>query len=215
MEYITKSSIGKQIQKPSFWPRLVIGLTGIPGSGKSTIGKLLAAKNILVIDTDMLARQLTTVNSPVLKNIAELAGKDVILPDGSLDRALLRQLMFQNKEIKEGIESILHPEIFKLLNEKLIEAANRGVQIVVVEVPLLFEAGWEPYFDKIISVSAPEDICIKRIAQRNNITKTEAAKWLSMQMGQVEKTEKADHIIVNQGSIENLESQLDAILTKL
>ncbi len=215
MEYKTKSSSGKYGKKPSYWPPKVFALTGIPGAGKSTLAKILSSAGILVIDTDTLAREAAGKDVHLLVRLEEAAGSRILLPDGSLDRALLRHLMSQDKKLKRKVEGIIHPIVFHLLDQKLKEAARNGVKIAVIEVPLLFEAGWDSCFDGTICITAPEGECIKRIAKRNGISEKEAAKWLSMQMDQAEKMSRADYVISNNGTLEELKTKAGALISRL
>ncbi len=215
MKYITKSPTGKYIKKPPHWPQTVIAVTGLPGSGKSTFAKILSKHGVSAIDTDKLVRDVTKPGSAILDKLARVTGSDIILPDRSLNKAMLRKLITSDKTLKKKVEALIHPAVFRLLDQQLRKAAQRGVKIAVVEVPLLFEAGWEPYFDKTVCVIAPEAECIKRIAKRNRITEEEAAQWLALQMSQTEKASKADYLVSNNGNLEELESKAKSMLSKI
>ena len=215
MKYITNFSTGKHTKKPSDWPYITIAITGIPGSGKSEFSKILSKQGIIVIDTDKLVKDVTKPGAAILNKLAKAIGHNIILPDNSLNRELLRQLISSDKALKKRVEALIHPAVFTLLDKQLRNAAKQGVKTAAVEVPLLFEAGWEPYFDKTVCIVAPETECIKRIARRNKISEAEAAQWLKIQMSQDEKKSKADYIISNDGNKEALKLKTNSLISQI
>lgn len=194
-------------KKKKDWPKKVIGLTGVIASGKSTVAKIISSMGIAVLDTDELAKEAVRPGAPTLQRLANAIGIEILGPDGDLDRARLLEFMLSDPKIKQAVEEIMHPEIFRLMDERLKALKAAGVDLVFVETPLLFEAGWEDLFDMTVTVSAPDDICIERLVKRNNIGRQKALKWLGQQFSQEEKIRRADYIIFND-SLKDLQDQV-------
>lgn len=187
-----------------------IALTGNIGSGKTEIGKYLQKKGLYVIDTDILAREVVKVGSKALDSIRETFGPEVIKKDGTLDRKRLGLIIFSDKHKKKKLEAILHPLIWSKLEEQM-----QGRDIVVAEVPLLYETNWQDRFDIVILVRADDDIRLKRIMERDSVTGEDAKKRLQSQMDQEIKAKKADYIIDNSGEWSKTITQLEEILAHI
>src|SRR5919199_6853443 len=118
---------------------LLVGLTGNIASGKSTVARMLVERGATVIDADVLARQAVEVGTPAYNAIVERWGRDVLAPDGHLDRPALRQRVFADPEELEALNEIVHPEVLRLRTQLVGEARRRGDHVVVADIPLLFE----------------------------------------------------------------------------
>jgi dephospho-CoA kinase len=140
----------------------VIGLTGGIASGKSTVGRMLSKQNFPVIDTDKLAREVVEPGKPALKKLVKAFGTKILKDDKTLDRHRMLEMILTDAGARQLVENIIHPYVFKRMDQILQQLAASGNNIVIVEVPLLFEAGWQDFFDYIISVVAPESICTGR-----------------------------------------------------
>ncbi len=187
-----------------------IALTGNIGSGKTEIGKHLQKKGFYVIDTDILAREVVKPGSKALDIIRETFGPEIIKEDGSLDRKRLGIIIFSDKHKKKKLEAILHPLIWSKLIEQM-----QGREIVVVELPLLYEINWQDRFDKVILVRADDDIRLRRIMERDSVTEEDAKKRLQSQMAQEIKARQADYIIDNSGKWPETIAQLEEILAHI
>jgi dephospho-CoA kinase len=196
------------------WPKKVIGLTGVVASGKSTVAKLISQMGIAVLDTDEIAREAVRPGAPALKRLADSIGAGIIGPDGGLDRARLLELMLSDARIKQAVEEVMHPEIFRLMDERLKALKATGADLVFVETPLLFEAGWEGLFDLIVTVSAPDATCIERLAKRNGMERQKAKKWLKQQLPQEEKIRRANYVIFND-SLNSLQDQVARLIANI
>lgn len=186
-----------------------IGITGSIACGKSTICRYLQVLGYTVIDTDKLSYLLTLKGNLCYNSIVEFFGEEILLENKELDRKKLGSIVFNNKEKKEKLESIIHPYIRKAIEDYNDEG------IVFFEVPLLFEAHMEDLFFKVITISAREDIQIKRLMERNNITFDDAINRINNQMSLKEKIERADYVIDNSNSLEECFKQIESILKGL
>lgn len=174
-------------------------LCGNIASGKSTVQKLLENQGYRVLDTDKVAHELLTVNNSEL--FLEFKNFDVF-ENGEFSREKLGKLVFTNKEIKQKLENILHPQIREKIKEFFEQ--NQNEKYLFVGIPLLFEANMTDLFDKIIFIYADDDIRLKRLLLRNGYSVDYAKARLNSQMRQEEKTQKSDYVIYNNGSIEEL-----------
>lgn len=174
-------------------------LCGNIASGKSTVQKLLENQGYIVLDTDKVAHELLTVNNSEL--FLEFKKFDVF-ENGEFSREKLGKLVFTNKEIKQKLENILHPQIREKIKEFFEQ--NQNEKYLFVGIPLLFEANMTDLFDKIIFIYADDDIRLKRLLLRNGYSVEYAKARLNSQMRQEEKTQKSDYVINNNGSIEEL-----------
>ena len=174
-------------------------LCGNIASGKSTVQKLLENQGYRVLDTDKVAHELLTVNNSEL--FLEFKKFDVF-ENGEFSREKLGKLVFTNKEIKQKLENILHPQIREKIKEFFEQ--NQNEKYLFVGIPLLFEANMADLFDKIIFIYADDDIRLKRLLLRNGYSVEYAKARLNSQMRQEEKAQKSDYVINNNGSIEEL-----------
>jgi len=193
------------------WPVVTTAITGMLGSGKSTVVAMLESMGIPTLDCDDLALRATAPATPGLAIIKETFGPEVLKPDGSLDRSRMLNLILHDQDARNKLEAILHPLVFKEMEKKLRRLAKQRHHAAIVEVPLLFEAGWHTLFDLNCMVTAPESVCISRIMARNNVDQDTARRWLDLQMARELKEQLADFVIRNDGEREDLEAQVDEL----
>ncbi|MCL4469631.1 MAG: dephospho-CoA kinase [Gammaproteobacteria bacterium] len=185
---------------------LVIGLTGGIGCGKSSAARIFAGLGAAVIDTDEIAHRLTERNTPALAAIIAGFGADLVLPDGSLDRAKLRKLVFFDPAAKERLEAILHPLIRQQALSEM--AAAQGPYLLLV-VPLLFETGtYHDLVDRILVVDCDESQQISRAMARSGLSADEVRAIMANQISRAERIRQADDILPNRGSRENFEQHV-------
>jgi dephospho-CoA kinase len=175
---------------------LVIALTGGIGSGKSTVADELAARGAGVIDTDLLARELTEPGQPALGEIAATFGPRIIDYDGRLDRDVLRGLVFADPQARRKLEAILHPRIKDLMLERL---AALDAPYAVLVIPLLFETNQDVLADRVLVVDLPEPVQLERVRRRSGLPTAEIERIIASQISRNERLARADDIIDNAG----------------
>ena len=186
---------------------MLIGLTGGIGSGKSTVAKRLVELGATEIDADLLAREVVAPGTEGLEAVAGRFGEDLVNDDGSLDRALLAQRAFSSEENRKALEAILHPLIQRLSRERISQATG----LVVYTIPLLVETDSTLPFDRIVTVSAPEDVRVERLVQSRGMTETEARARIAAQASDAQREAIADFVINADCTMEELFAQVDRI----
>ncbi len=194
---------------------LLVGLTGNIASGKSTIAELLAERGATIIDADDLARRAVEPGSGALEAIVARWGPRMLLPNGTLDRAALRQIVFNDPEALDALNRIVHPEVERLRTAAVAEARERGDRIVVCDIPLLFEKKMVDDFDTVLLVDAPRSLRLERVVTARGLSATEAMAMIAAQMPSELKRARADLVIHNAGSREQLLQQVNAVWTSL
>ncbi len=181
---------------PDGGDRLRVGLTGGIASGKTTVANLFAELGADIVDSDVIARELVVPGQPALKHIVEAFGEAVLDPDGGLDRAAMRRLVFAESEARERLESILHPAIGAEMMRRAAAATGPYTMLVV---PLLVEARMTALVHRVLVVDCPEDVQIARILARDGGDRGDAERILAAQIGRRARLAHADDVIVNDG----------------
>jgi dephospho-CoA kinase len=177
---------------------LRVGLTGGIGSGKSTVGRLLAQLGAIVIDTDLIARQMTQPGGAAIEPIAREFGLALVASDGALDRVRMRELVFSDPGAKQRLEAILHPLIG--IETERLAAVSRGKPALVFDVPLLVESGrWRDRLDKVLVVDCHEATQIERVVQRSGWTVQAVQAVIDSQAQRSQRRASADAVIFNDG----------------
>ncbi|WP_192944958.1 dephospho-CoA kinase [Ligilactobacillus agilis] len=179
----------------------ILGLTGGIASGKSTVSAYLAQNGALIIDADLIARQVVAKKSSGLKQIVAKFGGGILTASGELDRKKLGKLVFSNKELLKALTDITGPLIrAEILRE--IEAAKKAqVKLVVLDIPLLFETGYQTLCDKVMVVTIPSKLQLERVMKRDNLSAAEARKRIANQLPASKRNELADVLIDNSKSV--------------
>lgn len=191
---------------------MIIGLTGGIASGKSTVSRMLKNLGAVIIDADKIARQVVEPDQPAWNKIKERFGGGVFLENGELDRPALGSVIFNNAEARTDLNSIVHPEIRKRMEEEKQEALKKGVRWIVLDIPLLFESELEYMVEKILVVYVSEEIQKTRLVERDQIDDTLALQKMRSQIPIEQKKNKGHAFIDNSGTIEETEAQLLQIL---
>ncbi len=195
---------------------VVAGLTGGIASGKSTVAAVLAAAGAQLIDADRIARELVRQGTPAYQQILAHFGRSILGSGGELDRRRLGALVFSDPQEKRVLEEIVHPGVRTETAQRL-EAIRQAVPdaVVILDVPLLFEAGMAHDLDALIVVYVPEWLQIERLIARDHLTPAEALARIRAQMPLEQKRARATHVIDNSGTIEQTRSQALAIYRQL
>ncbi len=192
-----------------------IAVTGSLGTGKSTVSKILAVTLATeIIDTDELCRRQMLPGAEGFEEFSRIFDKKFIQGDKTIDRRLLRQAVFEDEELRAQLEQILHPLVKREVAFYSKECSSRG-RILVVEVPLLFEVGWQNDFDASVVVYVPEKTCIERVMVRNGLTIGEIRQILKSQMSIDKKRDYADYVIDNSGTFVSTVQQIAWLSKKL
>ena len=187
---------------------LKIALTGGPGSGKSTVARMFKELGAQVIDADEVAHAVEAPNQPAWHDLRQEFGPEFFREDGTLDRAKLSRLVFQDPEVRRKLNAIVHPRVTREMARRLNELAARGVTLIMVEVPLLFETGLGKNYDLIIVVDAGEEEQIQRLTARDRRPVSEAAGIIQAQWPLSTKKAQADFVVDNRGSVEDTRAQV-------
>ena len=188
----------------------LIGLTGGIATGKSTVANYLATTyNLPILDADIYAREAVSINSPILTQIAQRYGQEILLVDGNLNRGKLGDIIFNQPQEREWVENIIHPYV-KNLFLKTIEQSSAPTLVLVI--PLLFEAGLENLVSEIWVVYCAEEQQKQRLINRNNLTDEQANARINSQLPIVEKVKDADVVLDNSSTLELLLKQIDKVM---
>jgi dephospho-CoA kinase len=193
----------------------LVGLTGGIASGKSTVAAILRRLGAAIINADELSREVVQPGQEAWKEIIETFGSDILQPNKTLDRKRLRKIVFENPEARKKLETIIHPRVRSLAEQKMRQLAAVGHAIVVYEVPLLFEAHIQLWLRPVILVACEAATQKQRLRERDHLTDVEAQQHLDAQMSLEEKRRLADYVIENNGSLQELEQQVRAVLQKI
>ncbi|MFH7029282.1 MAG: dephospho-CoA kinase [Heteroscytonema crispum UTEX LB 1556] len=188
----------------------IIGLTGGIATGKTTVANYLASTyNLPIFDADVYARDAVSVGSPILQEIAQRYGEQILLPDGNLNRQKLGEIIFNNPDERNWVEGVIHPDV----RQRFLEAiASSPAQTLVFVVPLLFEAGITQLVTEIWVVTCSEKQQLARLIQRNNLTLEQAQARINSQMPIAEKASRANVVLDNSSTLEALIQQIEAAI---
>jgi dephospho-CoA kinase len=195
---------------PLLMTKNLIGLTGGIATGKSTVANYLATTyNLPILDADIYAREAVSVRSPILAQIAEKYGREIILSDGNLNRTKLGEIIFHQPEERYWVESVIHPYVRNCFDKAINESSANTLILVI---PLLFEANLENLVNQIWVVSCSPQQQQQRLIERNNLTPEQAAARINSQLPIAEKIARADVVLDNSGNLESLLQQIDKVL---
>ncbi|WP_335922878.1 dephospho-CoA kinase [Shewanella chilikensis] len=189
----------------------IVGLTGGIGSGKTTVANLFAEQGIVLVDADIIAREVVAKGSDGLKQIGDKFGPQMLTPDGCLDRAALREQIFHHPQDREWLNALLHPMIRTRMLEQLEMAAS---PYVIMVVPLLFENGLDKLADRTLVVDISPKLQLQRTIERDMVSKEQVQNIINSQSDRQSRLDKADDVIDNQGEIDALQAQVLALHNK-
>lgn len=193
---------------------IVAGLTGGIGTGKSSVGEMLAVKGAGVVDADLAARAIVRPGRPAYEDIVKFFGFGVLDKQLELDRQKLADVVFNETEARKKLEQITHPRIGEWIAARLAEQRSAGTDISVVEVPLLFESGWDKMYPINIVVWADQKTALRRLLDKG-LKEGDARARIESQMPIDRKAELADYVVKNAGSFSDLLEEVDKLWSYL
>ena len=176
----------------------VVGLTGGIATGKSNLARALQEAGVTVIDADAISHALTVPGGPALPAIRQAFGDAVFAPDGSLDRRALGTAVFKNPQALARLNAIMHPMVMEEIRRQITQNAHQPA--VVIDVPLLYEVGWDAYCDEVWCAYAPPRVQVRRIMRRDGHSLIQALRRVRSQMPVGRKRRRADHVIDTTGT---------------
>jgi len=190
---------------------LKIAITGGPGSGKSVVARMFQELGAAVLDADAVAHAVVAPGAPAWQELRQAFGPEFFLGNGELNRPLLARRVFTDKEARERLNGIVHPHVAREIRARLERLKRQGLNLVLVEVPLLFEAGLAAGYDKVIVVDADPREQVERLQARDHRGEAEIQGLIHAQMPLTEKVARADYVVDNRGSLEETRRQVQRI----
>ncbi len=188
---------------------ILVGLTGGIGSGKSTVSGLLQARGAVIIDADAIVREVQQPGSPVLAELAQKFGSDVLAEDGSLDRQAVANIVFTDPDALKSLNAIVHPAVGREMNQRMI-AQRASNNVVILDIPLLTENPREGLQGRIV-VDIPVELQVQRLTSFRGFDEADARARISRQATRQERLDKADFVVDNSGGLEDLIPQIDLL----
>jgi len=188
----------------------IIGLTGGIGSGKSTIAGLLAGLGAVIIDADKIGHEVLNADIKAHKQVVAAFGKQILNPDGSVDRRELGKIVFADRKALSRLNRIMHPRIYRVVKAKLEQYKKQGVKAVVIDAPLLIEASWATMVDAVWVVTATEASVIKRL-EKTGLSRDETMLRIRSQLTESERARVANVVIYNDYSPDELKQKVNKL----
>ena len=189
-------------------PMQIVGLTGGIATGKSTVARMLRDRGAVLVDADELVHEAERPGQPAYDDIVSRFGSSVVGPDGAIDRAALGALVFDDDDARRDLEAITHPRVRELIAQRIADAANAGAELVVVDIPLLYETGRADQFGGVLLVYASPAVQLARLRERSGLSDEQARKRLAAQLPIDDKRPQATWVIDNSGTLADTEAQV-------
>jgi dephospho-CoA kinase len=191
-------------------------LTGSIGTGKSAVAAMLAGMGAHIVDTDLIAREVVEPGRPALADIEHCFGREVINADGTLNRETLRDLIIRDPDKRAKLNAVTHPRINAIVMERILSFSrlNDGMPIII-DVPLLYESGWDRFFPEAILVYTPVPVQVERLMARDRLDRKTAELTIAAQMSIEDKKGRARYVIDNSGSLEDTRKLVEGLFCEL
>ena len=191
-----------------------VALTGGIATGKSTVMRLLRARQIPTIDADVLAREAVAPGTPGLRALIERFGEALLDAHGAVDRRALATLVFSDSRARRDLERIVHPAVYDAIT-RWLTGLGPQTPLAVADIPLLFETGHEGDFDRVVVVACSPDEQVRRVTARDGVTEAEARARMAAQWPIEDKVARADHVVWTMGSLEDTAHAVDRLVQTL
>jgi len=186
----------------------VIGLTGGIGSGKSTVSGFLAELGAVILNADEVGHEALKPDTEIWRQLVAAFGQQIVAPDGNIDRKKLGNIVFSSTESLSRLNQIMHPPMCDMVKARLEEYRRQGTRVVVLEAPLLLEAGWTPLVDEVWVTTAAEATVLKRLKERSGMSQTESLTRLRSQLSPAERIRHADVVINTDCDLDELKARV-------
>ena len=193
----------------------VIGLTGGIGSGKSTVSQFLAELGAVIIDADKIGHEAFKPDTEVWHEVLAAFGKQIVTPNGAIDREKLGTIVFGSSEARARLNQIMHPPMYDLVKAQLEEYQRQGAGVVVVEAPLLLEAGWTSLADEVWVTTASEATVLKRLRERTGLSEPESLARIRSQLPAEKRLRHADVVIDTDCDLGELKAKVKKLWQRL
>ena len=191
-----------------------IALTGGIATGKSYVAGKIKEAGVPMVDADVLSREVVAPGTPGLAAVRRRFGPDAVRRDGTMDRVRIAQIVFKDKRARLDLEAIIHPAVQKAIDEFFATLPKR-TPFAIADIPLLFETGRDNQFNAVVVVACPRDLQLKRLMERNKLSKEDAERRLNAQLPIEQKVKKATHVIRTEGTFEETDAQVADLIKKL
>lgn len=193
----------------------VIGLTGGIGSGKSTVSRFLAELGAVIIDADRVGHEAFKPDTGVWREVVGVFGRQILAPGGDIDRKKLGEIVFGNAELLARLNQIMHPRMYDMIKAQLEEYRRRGVEVVVLEAPLLLEAGWISLVDEVWVTVAAEPAVLRRLQERAGLSQEELLARIRSQLSSEERIKRADVVINTDCNLDEVRARVRELWEKI
>jgi len=193
----------------------VIGLTGGIGSGKSTVSQFLAELGAVILNADEVGHEAFKPDTEIWRQVVAAFGRQTLTPNGNIDRKKLGNIVFGNPESLSRLNQIMHPRMYDMVKVQLEEYQRQGTRVVVLEAPLLLEAGWASLVDEVWVTTAPEATVLKRLEERTRLSQAESLIRIRSQLSSEERVRHADVVINTDCARDELKSRVKELWQRL
>ncbi|GAU77400.1 dephospho-CoA kinase [Fusibacter sp. 3D3] len=194
--------------------KMLVGITGGIGSGKSAASSIIKKLGYPVVDADVISRQILEKGTMAYKKVVEAFGTQILLEEGQINRTYLGEMIFNNALERQKLNAIVHPAVYEAIKSE-INRLSEAHQLIFVDVPLLFENGRADDYDEVWVINASDAIRIERICKRDHVDEAYAILKIKAQMSLAEKAKLATRVIENEGALESLEKSVVALLNSI
>lgn len=192
---------------------MILGLTGGIATGKSTVVEIFKEEGFPIVDADIIAREIVEPGTPGLQAVVDAFGSELLFADGSLNRKKLGKIIFSDKQKRERLNQVLSPFLREAILTDIARKKNLS-SLVIVDIPLLYEGGYDAVVDQVAVVYIPEELQLSRLMKRDDLSALEAEQRIDSQMPIEEKKNRADIIFDNQKTTEETKKQVKKWLSK-